>query len=294
MPTKNNKLIDLTGQTFGRLTVLNEGKSRYVRRNPRKYRGATTERIRRWDCLCECGNYTTVNFSALRSGDTQSCGCRKQEHIKRLAKRGLPIDSVNVTELPEYHLYFSMKDRCYNPNNTNWEYYGGRGITMCDRWLESFHNFVEDMGERPSKKHSVERLDNNKGYSPENCKWATRKEQMNNTRRCHMLTFQGKTQSLTMWCEELHLSISSVRYRLKQKWSLENALTIPTNGTRNPDAVPRKGRTPSTAKLTPEQVQYIRQTYKPHSYTQRRLAKELNVDASTISNVIRGKYYNHA
>lgn len=119
-----------------------------------------------WICRCACGNTKEVRANDLKSGNSQSCGCVKYKHGK--------------TRTTEYHSWNLMKDRCFNTNCPAFNRYGGRGITVCERWRDSFENFLADMGPRPSPKHSVDRINNDEGYSPDNCRWATDTEQVRN------------------------------------------------------------------------------------------------------------------
>jgi hypothetical protein len=120
-----------------------------------------------------------------------------------------------------------MIDRCYNGNASYYPKYGGRGIKVCDRWLgdKGFQNFLEDMGRKPSPKHSIDRIDNNAGYSPENCRWATAKEQGRNTRWNVNFTYAGKTQCIEAWAEEFRINSATLSGRIRRGWSFERALT---------------------------------------------------------------------
>jgi len=153
---------DLTDKVFGRLTVLGYSK--------------TIEKRAYWNCLCSCGNTTEVQAQQLTCDKTKSCGCLNVEKIvSRSTKHGQSVT-------PEYKAYFAMKNRCYNEKSEQYKDWGGRGIKVCDRWLESFENFLADMGARPSKNHSIDRKDVNGNYEPSNCRWATKLEQGENRR----------------------------------------------------------------------------------------------------------------
>lgn len=208
--------IDRRGQVFGRLTVLNEPPTKGSR-----------SKLRTWKCRCECGTIKFVNPSLLRTGKTKSCGCLRRDMGKRKATHGL-------TDSPEWTAWARIKQVCSNPKNDYWKHYGGRGITICDRWKNSFEAFLQDMGRRPdgAKKHkrsfySIDRIDNNGPYSPENCRWASASEQMNNTTRSRLITFRNETRTLTQWARMLGLDPNVVRHRLIYGWSVELALTTP-------------------------------------------------------------------
>jgi hypothetical protein len=155
---------DMAGRVFGRLTVLNFS---HVAKK-RSY----------WRCVCGCvaGTVRIVRTDHLKSGNTKSCGCLQREMTGGIHR------THGRYETPEYHAWESMKQRCYNKRHASYSDYGGRGITMCDRWLESFENFFSDMGKKPSAHHSIDRRDNDGNYDPSNCRWATDSEQRRNKR----------------------------------------------------------------------------------------------------------------
>lgn len=139
------------------------------------------------------------------------------------------------TGSPEYLSWRAMKMRCTIPNATAYDRYGGSGITICDRWLNSFENFLDDMGPRPSADYSLERIDNLLGYSPENCRWATKKEQANNRRNNRLWTYQGETKTVSAWAKQVGIHKTTLLDRVVDfHWSIEKALTTPVNGYRGP------------------------------------------------------------
>lgn len=161
-----NMIRNLTGKVFGKLTAISiAGKNKYG-----NYL---------YNCKCECGNETIVFAGALRNGHTKTCGCSHFDHNSN----NLRNTKHGMYESPEYNSWYSMKYRCTNMNAANYKYYGGRGIIVCERWMQSFENFYQDMGPRPTGKHSLDRIDNNGNYEPSNCRWATDDQQYKNKSR---------------------------------------------------------------------------------------------------------------
>lgn len=132
------------------------------------------------------------------------------------------------TKTDEYKVWNGVKQRCYNPNNVAYSNYGGRGIKICERW-KSFEYFYTDMGQRPTPKHQLDRIDNNKGYEPGNCRWVTAKVNANNRRDNRYVTIYGQTKSLKQWCEEYEVPYDTAFNRLNRGWSEEKAILTPTN-----------------------------------------------------------------
>ena len=198
--------IDLTGQIFERLTV--------IERN-----GALNGSVS-WRCRCDCGNELVVRSRALRGGATKSCGCLNQERRReRKTVHGM-------SDAPEGVAWRHMMQRCGKPKTQNFHRYGGRGISVCDLW-HSFEHFYADMGPRPSPDHTLEREDNDRGYEPGNCVWATRDKQYSNRSTNHRLTHNGKTLTVTEWATKLGFQPMTIFSRLKSGWSVERALTTP-------------------------------------------------------------------
>jgi hypothetical protein len=176
---------------------------------------------RLWLCRCDCGNEIGVITSYLTSGDTKSCGCLMPETT---AARNL---THGLSHSPEYRVWNAMRDRCTNPNDKSFANYGGRGITVCERWRDSFEDFITDMGRRPSPKHTIERMNNDGPYASWNCRWALNTEQSRNRRGRHWITFNGRTLILAEWGRETGLGYDVVKVRLQRGWSIERALTEP-------------------------------------------------------------------
>lgn len=206
---------DFTPETFGRLTTLGPA----FRMN-KKYSIV---------CQCDCGKIVIVLAVSLRSANTLSCGCLREQ----MYQLGLKVATTKHgqtacgTATPEYTAWRRMKTRCLSKCSKDYGRYGKRGIKICDRWLgeSGFQNFFADMGKKPSPQHSIDRIDNDGDYCPENCRWATPREQANNTRRTNKLNAFGKVQSLSEWAREFKMVRATIRNRMAKGKTLEQVLT---------------------------------------------------------------------
>jgi hypothetical protein len=209
--------IDLIGQRFGLYLVIGP---RETRPDGNVY----------YTCRCDCGTVKSVSHGSLRSGRSASCGCARNKATAERSYRHGSAVRTQVTE--EYKRWLSMRQRCENPANPAYARYGGRGITVCERW-DDFAAFLADMGPRPSPQHSIERTNNDLGYEPSNCKWATKLEQANNKSNSHHLTHRGETHTIAEWARLTGIDHEVIRQRLgKLGWSVERALTQPPAVTR--------------------------------------------------------------
>ena len=190
------KKVKMVGSVFGRIKVLEENKER-------NKNGHIT-----YKCLCECGNKKDILGSSLRSGLTQSCGCLQKEKVKTHGMDGTK----------SYRSWVSMKSRCYNANNQRYFRYGERGIKVCDRWLHSFSNFLNDMG-NPKSGQSIERLDNDGDYEPNNCIWASPKQQARNRSTTVKALHNGKEMHIEEFSKEIGLTQSGARKRLNRLYT---------------------------------------------------------------------------
>ena len=200
------RIIDISGERYGRLTV-----TAFSHR-----KNGTT-----WfECRCDCGAITKVPSGGLRKGLRKSCGCLLRDIlIERNTTHG-------KTNTKTYRIYRGMLNRCNNKDYAPYPDYGGRGITVCEKW-SAFEGFLEDMGECPPNL-TLERIDNDGPYSKDNCVWGTRKVQARNRRTSHMLTFNGKTQCMAAWAEEVGLKLDTLKRRIYTGWSTRRALATPT------------------------------------------------------------------
>lgn len=201
----NNRGIgfkDETGNIYGKLTVLE-----YIKTDkPGAY----------WKCQCECGNVTVIRGGAMRDKKVGQRSCRKCSNIRH-----------GLSRTREHSVWRRINQRCHNPNSKDYRYYGGKGIHMCERW-RTFENFLADMGPKPFPKATVERIDGNIGYGPDNCRWASQAEQTLNKSNSVMLTHNGRTQNFMLWCRELGIHPATLENRLHRSgWSVEKALSTP-------------------------------------------------------------------
>ena len=171
-------------------------------------------------CECDCGKTTNVKIGDLRFGKTQSCGCYKESR-KSKARR---THGGNKTRL--YRIWCGMKNRCYNPSTEDYQYWGNRGIKICDEWLNDFAAFRKwALSNGYQDNLTIERKDVNKGYFPENCIWIPNAQQSLNTRQIVPLTFKGKTQTASEWAREVNIHLTTLLYRIRHGWSIESALS---------------------------------------------------------------------
>ena len=200
------------GVKFGRLTVV---------RFAGYYQKGRQKRVKVY-CECECGGNRTSILKDIKNGKTRSCGCLQK--ISHTITHGM-------SKMSEYRIYNNMLSRCYNKKVSSYKYYGARGITVCDRWLNSFENFYADMGARPSTKFSVDRIDNNGNYEPSNCRWATMKQQNENKRPSSPLTMiehNGETLSIKKWAERYAINYHTFHNRIHRRgYSFEDAISKP-------------------------------------------------------------------
>ena len=310
---------DLTGQTFGRLTVVKEGPG-IVRESGRKIvtwlcqcscgnpelkevqsdklgkdvtscgclkkekgsippgtrfgRLVVVKRVEndgemaRVECLCDCGNTTVVRTTSLRAGKTLSCGCYGKERRGELSK------THGMHNTPTYRSYHGMIQRCYNENNSRYPQYGGRGIIVCDRWKESFENFLEDMGERPEGL-TIDRKDVDGNYEKDNCRWATDAEQAANKQNTRYTRVGGKRWALAELMAIHDVPVSTIAYRLKAGYTPEQAIS--------------KGKLPNPKDLGVDKIKEIKEDLK--TMRQVDVAKKHNVSYGYVNKIARGVLY---
>ena len=201
------KFINMAGKSYGLWTVI-------------CYAGN-----KKWHAKCACGVVKIVNGSLLRRGTSTKCkSCANRKHANPMSTHGL-------SQMPIYGVWHQMMQRCHNPNHAAFDRYGGRGIVVAKRW-HNVRNFYADMGERP-KNRTLDRIDNNGPYSPENCRWATNRQQSLNTRQNRYLTHNGVSKTIVEWCEETGIGRGTLTSRIdRYGWSVEKALSTPARAIR--------------------------------------------------------------
>lgn len=223
---KSATKADMVGQRFNRLTVIEEA-------------GRSKDRKILWLCRCDCGAEVTVSGKRLRNGESKSCGCLKAEKVaERNHKHGYAGTRI-------YKIWQGMWKRCTNPSDRNFHSYGGRGVSVCDRW-KSFEAFHADMSASYAEDLTLDRINSDGNYEPANCRWATQTEQQRNRTNNRHITYEGSTKTFAEWCEQLGLPYKPILQRLLAGWSVERAFTTPlritsrTPGKRAQDA-PERG-----------------------------------------------------
>lgn len=204
------RVIDLKGQKFGRLLVL-------------EFAGLAENRNALWNCLCDCGNEKIIKGHLIKRGKTKSCGCLNKEIT---SKRGRKHKMAGTKF---YQVWNTMIMRCHNPNSKSFKCYGAKGITVCDRW-RVFQNFYDDMFPTYKEGLSIERKDFTKGYNPENCTWATKLEQANNTSSNHVIEYKGAKYTLSQAARLAGISVDTFKRRIYLGWDVERALNEPIRG----------------------------------------------------------------
>jgi hypothetical protein len=206
-PSRSHRFQDLTGRTFIRWTVI---------KLSHFHNGHTY-----WKCRCSCGELKTIQALSLRNGKSTSCGCLKRE------KASVQSFKHGLSNHPLYSTWLAMKSRCEKPDDQAYPRYGERGISVCARW-QSLANFIADVGPRPSPEYTLERKNNNRGYKPSNCIWATMKDQSNNRKGNLAIKYKGQTKTVGQWAREYGIGNSVLWNRIYLcHWSIEKALLTP-------------------------------------------------------------------
>lgn len=204
-----NMIRDLSGLRFGKLVAINVDHIKKCKGGSRVY----------WKCKCDCGNYKIVRNDCLTSGNTRSCGCMNTVDKQK-------PDSNRKHKL--YRVYWSMKQRCFDEKSNHYDRYGGRGITMCEEWKNSYDEFYTwSIKNGYSEGLTIDRINNDGNYEPDNCRWITQAEQLNNISRNRNYEYNGKIQNISQWAREIGISVDTLYARLvKLNWPIEKALTL--------------------------------------------------------------------
>lgn len=199
-------ITEMTGKQFGRLTVIKRD----------GYQGTAIM----WSCVCFCGKTTRVRGGHLRDGRIKSCGCLNSEMTKTRST------THGRTRTPEHRTWVNIRARCGDPKHISYKYYGAKGVKVSPQW-DAFSTFLRDMGMRPSKDHSIDRIDPDGDYAPGNCRWATEIEQQNNRRNTKWITLYGDTHSESEWCRIRGFRAQVIGQRLRRGWSIRDAIWKP-------------------------------------------------------------------
>ena len=207
-------LEEIIGKKFGRLTPIKKVES-YV--DPK-----SNQKSSMFLCKCDCGNEKEIRLTCFKSGHTKSCGCYNVENRTKWVKA---METHGECKTAEYKCWAGTKTRCYNKKNNRYKGYGGKGVKVCGRWLNSYENFLADMGRKPSPQHSIDRIDVNGDYCPENCRWATRKEQANNTINTLHIEYNGEIKPLSVWAKLYNINRQTLHSRIyKCKMPIDKAI----------------------------------------------------------------------
>lgn len=207
------KKKELIGQKFGKLLVLEEIEKR-----------SKSKKIY-YKCICDCGNEVITKGASLLSGHTKSCKCLQKEKVRETSYKN---STHGLSKSHIYAIWASIKSRCNNPNNQAYNNYGGRGITICKEWNNSFVSFISDMGYPPTNKHSIDRIDNNKGYYKENCRWSDRYQQENNKRNNIKVLYNGELKTIAEISRETNVRYDLIYCRfIYRGWDINDAVNKP-------------------------------------------------------------------
>lgn len=209
------QFIDETGKRYGRLTILSFSHFEQEGKGRRPF----------WNCQCDCGKIVKKRSKTMKNGDSLSCGCIRRETTT--AKNYVHGSAPRKACSPEYKTWCDIIKRTENQKYIHFKNYGGRGITVCERWRNSYSNFLGDMGQKPSPKHSIERINNEGDYEPSNCCWATQKAQCRNKRNNHKITHEGTTLCLGAWAEKLGMNYMTLYSRIRKGWTISESINTP-------------------------------------------------------------------
>lgn len=223
---------DLTGKRYGLWAVLGPVEIK-------RYVGSTTVM---WLCRCDCGNEVGVSAGSLRRGLSKSCGCERNTQTS--IRRTTHGHSSGGVKTPEYQTWARIKTRCTNENHSDYPDYGGRGLMVAAEWVDDFEAFYAHIGPKPTSKHSIDRIDNERGYEPGNVRWATTEVQSNNKRSNHSLTVGDQTMTIRQWAQKTGLDQKTICMRVLRGWSAEDAVSKPAVAPQ-PTAITANGKTMS-------------------------------------------------